>query len=165
MGLMDRVKAQATMAAQKAQEAAQQGKDKLDQAQANRRGDAMLRQLGVIVYADRTGRGTPDSQAKIDKLVNDISAHERENGLNLAADPAQQQPGGQPGPQQPGPQQPGGQQPGGQQPNFPGGSPGPFSGGPTAPDAGSTDASPTSFAPGNFFPGAGSAEPGDAGPT
>jgi hypothetical protein len=158
MGLMDRVKAQATLAAQKAQEAAQQGKDKLDQAQANRRGDAMLRQLGVIVYADRTGRGTPDSQAKIDKLINDISAHERENGLNLAADPAQQ-----PGAQQPGAQQPGAQQ----QPNFPGGSPGPFSGGATStpPGAGGTDAGPTTFAPGSFFPGAGSAEPGDPGPT
>ncbi len=159
MGLMDRVKAQATLAAQKAQEAAQQGKDKLDQAQANRRGDAMLRQLGVIVYADRTGRGTPDSQAKIDKLINDISAHERENGLNLAADPAQQ---------------PGAQQAGAQQSNFPGGSPGPFSGGttntnqgptaPTSPDAGSTGAAPTSFPQGNFFPGADSTEPGDAGP-
>ncbi len=151
MGLMDRVKAQATLAAQKAQEAAQQGKDKLDQAQANRRGDAMLRQLGVVVYADRTGRGTPDSQAKIDKLVNDISAHERENGLNLAADPAQQ---------------PGAQQAGAQQPNFPGGSPGPFSGGSTntPTDAGGTDAGPTSFPQGSFFPGAEPPEPGGPGP-
>jgi hypothetical protein len=83
MGLMDRVKAQATQLAQKTQEAAQEGKSRLDQAQANRRGDAMLRQLGIIVYQDRTGRGSPDSQVKIDNLISDLSARERENGLNL----------------------------------------------------------------------------------
>lgn len=90
MGLMDRVKAQATQLAQQTKDAAEQGKAKLDQAQAGRRADAMLRQLGALVYADRTGRGTSDGQAKIDQLINDISAHERENGLNLTADPAAQ---------------------------------------------------------------------------
>jgi hypothetical protein len=87
---MDRVKAQANQIAQQTREAAEQGKAKLDQAQASRGGGAMLRQLGTLVYADRTGRGAPDSQAKIDQLVNDISAFERENGLNLTADPAAQ---------------------------------------------------------------------------
>ena len=89
MGLMDRVKAQATQLAQQAQEAAQEGKARLDQAQAGRRGDMMLRQLGALVYAERTGRGTSDSQARIEQLINDISEHERQNGLNLA-DPPQQ---------------------------------------------------------------------------
>jgi hypothetical protein len=84
VGLMDKVKAQATQLAQKTQEAAQEGKARLDQAQASRRGDALLRQLGALVFADRTGRGTPDSQAKIDQLISTISAHEQENGLNLA---------------------------------------------------------------------------------
>jgi hypothetical protein len=84
MGLMDKVKAQANQLGQKAQEAAQEGKSRLDQAQANRRGDAMLQQLGIAVYEDRTGRGGPDSQAKIDQLISDLSAHERENGLNLS---------------------------------------------------------------------------------
>jgi hypothetical protein len=83
MGLMDKVKAQATQLAQKTQEAAQEGRARLDQAQAARRGDALLRQLGAAVYAERTGRGTADSQATIDQLVSTISAHERENGLNL----------------------------------------------------------------------------------
>ncbi len=87
MGLMDKVKAQANQLAQKTQEAAQEGRAKLDQAQANRRGDALLRQLGALVFAERTDRGTSDSQAKIDQLITDISAHERENGLNLAAQP------------------------------------------------------------------------------
>ena len=76
MGLMDRVKAQAT-------ELAQQGKAKYDQVQATRRADAMLRNLGALVYQERTGRGVPDSQAQIDKLVADLSAHEAANGINL----------------------------------------------------------------------------------
>jgi hypothetical protein len=84
MGLMDKVKAQANQLAQRTQEAAQEGKARLDQAQANRRGDALLRQLGALVFAERTGRGAPDSQAKIDELISTISAHERENGLNLS---------------------------------------------------------------------------------
>jgi hypothetical protein len=100
MGLMDKFKAQATQLAQKTQEAAQEGKAKLDQAQANRRGDALLRQLGAAVFAERTGRGTTDSQSKIDQLVSDISAHERENGLNLtqATVPPPSSPPDEPGP-------------------------------------------------------------------
>jgi hypothetical protein len=88
MGLMDRVRAQATQLAQQAQDAAQEGKARLDQAQAGRRGDVLLRQLGALVFAERTGRGTADSQAKIDQLISEISAHESQSGLNLA-DPAQ----------------------------------------------------------------------------
>jgi hypothetical protein len=100
MGLMDKVKAQASQVAQKTQETAQSGKAKLDQAQASRHADAMLQQLGTAVYAERSGRGTADSQAKIDKLVNDISAYERDNGLNLTdqPQPTVPQPGSPPDP-------------------------------------------------------------------
>jgi hypothetical protein len=100
MGLMDKVKAQATQLAQKTQEAAQEGKAKLDQAQANRRGDILLRQLGAAVFAERTGRGTADTQATIDQLVSAISDHESENGLNLtqATVPPPGTPADQPGP-------------------------------------------------------------------
>jgi hypothetical protein len=104
MGLMDKVKAQATVLAQKTQETAREGKAKFDQVQATRRADAMLRNLGALVYADRTGRGTSDTQAQIDKLVADISAHEAANGINLSAEPTDPhagQPGG--GPPQSGP--------------------------------------------------------------
>ncbi len=135
MGLMDKVKAQATQLAQKTQEAALEGKAKLDQAQAGRRGDALLRSLGAAVFAERTGRGTADSQGKIDKLIADISAHERENGLNLA-DPSPVVP----------------------QPTFPADPPSPFPGpASTFPGAGSTsfpDAGTTSF------PDAGNPAPG-----
>ncbi len=87
MGLMDKVKAQATQLAQKGQEAAAQGKARIDQVQANRHGDMLLRNLGAAVYAECTGRGSADSQAKIDKLIETISAHEKENGLNLTDQP------------------------------------------------------------------------------
>jgi len=140
MGLMDKVKAQASQLAQKTQEAAQEGKAKLDQAQANRRGDALLRQLGVAVFAERTGRGTPDSQAKIEQLISDISAHERENGLNLSDQPQTNVP----------------------QQNSPADPPSPFAGpaGSSSPDTSS------SFPPSdqNFFPPPGDdPSPGDAG--
>jgi hypothetical protein len=97
MGLMDKVKAQATQLAQKTQETARDSKAKFDQAQGKRHGDAMLRNLGALVYADRTGRGTPDTQQQVDQLVADISAFESENGINLAAQPADQQPADSPG--------------------------------------------------------------------
>ncbi len=99
MGLMDKVKGQANQLAQKTQQTAQEGKAKLDQAQANRRADALFRQVGAAVYADRTGRGA-DNQPKIDKLISDISAIEQENGLNLTDErqPTVPQPGSPPDP-------------------------------------------------------------------
>ena len=153
MGLMDKVKAQATQLAEQTRQAAEQGKAKLDQAQANRRGDQMLRQLGVLVLADRTGRGAPDGQAKIDQLVNDISAYERENGLNLTTEPAApsgvpQQPNPFAGPPQGGP-------PSGGQPQGGGG----FQGGGQAPGGGGFQGGGAGPEPGasgfgqSFFPG------------
>ncbi len=69
MGLMDKVRAQGSQLAQVAQDAAREGKVKLDQAQAKRRADALFRDLGAAVYAERTGRGSPDSKDRIDRLV------------------------------------------------------------------------------------------------
>jgi hypothetical protein len=111
MGLMDKVKAQANQLAQKTQEAAQEGKAKLDQAQANRRGDALLRQLGAAVYAERTGRATAESQAKIEELIGVISAHERENGLNLTSQTGVPQPAAPADPSNPPPGPAGSQYP------------------------------------------------------
>jgi hypothetical protein len=81
MGLMDRVRDQAAQLAQKTQVAAQEGRVMLDQAQARRRADAMFRDLGAAVYAERTGRGGPDGAAKIDRLVKALSRQEAEQGL------------------------------------------------------------------------------------
>jgi hypothetical protein len=103
MGLMDKVKAQATVLAQKTQDTARD-------IQAKRRADVMLRNLGAAVYADRTGRAGPNSQADIDKLIADLKAHEAENGgINLAPESGDQAPA-TPGtvPPQSGPADPGG---------------------------------------------------------
>lgn len=81
MGLMDRVKEQAAVLAQQAQEAAREGRVKLDQAQAKRRADAMFRDLGAALYAERTGRAGPDNAAKMERLVNALKRQEEEQGL------------------------------------------------------------------------------------
>ncbi len=81
MGLMDKVRAQGSQLAQVAQDAAREGKVKLDQAQAKRRADALFRDLGAAVYAERTGRGSPDSKDRIDRLVNALSRQEADQGL------------------------------------------------------------------------------------
>ena len=87
MGLMDRVREQAAQLAQKTQEAAQEGRVMLDQAQARRRADAMFRDLGAAVYAERTSRGGPDGAAKIDRLVKALSRQEAEQGLGDSSSP------------------------------------------------------------------------------
>jgi hypothetical protein len=124
MGLMDKVRAQGTQIAQMAQETAREGKVKLDQAQAKRRADAMFRDLGATVYAERTGRGTPDSQGKIDRLVDALSRQEASQGLgdpdgSAPGDsaPGESKPGeSKPGESKPGDSKPGGSTPGGSTP-------------------------------------------------
>lgn len=77
MPLFDKMKAQATQVAAKAQEAGKAGQAKIEQAQAKRQGDALLRRLGAAVYAQRTG-GKPEDD--VDELVAAITAHEAEHG-------------------------------------------------------------------------------------
>jgi hypothetical protein len=94
MGLMDRVKEQAAQLAQKTQDAAHEGKIRLDQAAAKRRADAMFRELGATVYADRTGRGGADTAAKIERLVKALSDQEAEQGLGETTSPGSAETGG-----------------------------------------------------------------------
>jgi hypothetical protein len=68
----------------------------LDQAQARRRADAMFRDLGAAVYAERTGRGGPDGAAKIDRLVKALSRQEAEQGLGDSGQPPPGQEGSAP---------------------------------------------------------------------
>ena len=166
MGLMDKVRAQATHIAQITQETARDSKAKLDQAQANRRGDALLRNLGAVVYADRTGRGGEDTEAQIDKLISDISAHEAENGISLAPRADQPQASG------PGEATPSSAE---ASPSSAEATPSPAEAGPASstpvPDAGATvpgGAAPESGGavpePGASVPGNAVPEPGGAGP-
>jgi Tfp pilus assembly pilus retraction ATPase PilT len=94
MGLMDKLRARANQFAQRTQvavqEAAREGKSKLDQAQANRRADVLLRNLGAMIYAERTGRGGSDSGARVSALMAEIGAHEKEHGISLEYRPPSQ---------------------------------------------------------------------------
>jgi len=80
MGLMDKVKSQATQLAEKAQQAGQAGQAKLAEVQAKRKADALLLELGGIAYQQRTGRADGAAETRATELVGLIQAHEAEHG-------------------------------------------------------------------------------------
>jgi hypothetical protein len=80
MGLMDKVKQQATQLAEKAQEGVQKGQAKVGEMQAKRHADALLRDLGAAVYADKTGRGDGATPGEIERLLAELRTHEAEHG-------------------------------------------------------------------------------------
>jgi hypothetical protein len=89
MGLLDKVKAQATAATEMAKDAAQKGQAKLDEVQAKKTADGMLRDLGASFYATKTGRTTPSTDADIERLVTALQTYESEHGaLTLAPESA-----------------------------------------------------------------------------
>ena len=89
MGLLDKVKAQATAATAVAKDAAQKGQAKLEEVQSKKGADGMLRDLGAAFYATKTGRATPSTDADIDRLVAALQSHESEHGsLTLAPESA-----------------------------------------------------------------------------
>lgn len=95
MGFLDKVKEGAAQAGAAAKDAAQKGQAKLDVMQATKAADAMLRDLGVAIYAEHTGRGTPATEASAERLVAALQQHEAEHGAlditfesSAAADPA-----------------------------------------------------------------------------
>ena len=80
MGLMDKVKSQATQLAEKAQQAGQMGQAKLVEVQAKRKADALLLELGGLTYLGRVGRGDADGGPRATELVGMIQSHEAEHG-------------------------------------------------------------------------------------
>lgn len=80
MGFMDKMKQQASALAEKAQEGAKVGQERLSQLQAKRQSDAMLLELGGLVYLSRTGRAPEGAEVRIDELVSRLGEHEAENG-------------------------------------------------------------------------------------
>lgn len=87
MGLLDKVKTQAASATAVAKDAAQRGQAKLDAIQARRAADILLRNLGAVVYAQRSGRGAPTADADAERIVASLEAHEAEHGpIDLGAE-------------------------------------------------------------------------------
>ena len=80
MGLLDKVKAQATAATEMAKDAAAKGQAKMNDAQAKKAADGLLRDLGAAYYATQTGRATPTTEADVEHLVAALQAHESEHG-------------------------------------------------------------------------------------
>ena len=89
MGLLDKVKAQATAATEMAKDAAAKGQAKLDEAQSKKAADGLLRDLGAAFYATKTDRATPTTDADIDRLVAALQQHESDHGpITLAPESA-----------------------------------------------------------------------------
>lgn len=83
MPLFDRVKSQAQQAAsqlaEKGKGAAVAGQAKFDELQAKRQIDGLVRDLGQLIYGQRTGRSTPGDTDAIDRIVASISEIEAEH--------------------------------------------------------------------------------------
>ena len=80
MGFMDKVKSQATQVAQKAQDGVKTGQSKLEGAQAKKRQDALLRDLGALLYAERTGNATGETAAEMERILSELRTLEAEAG-------------------------------------------------------------------------------------
>ena len=147
-----------------------QGQDRPGAAQQH--ADGLLRNLGALVYAERTGRAAPDTQDQMTKLIAEISAHEAENGINLSDQPTRWTAVAQGAP----PQGPGSAGPAGPgrravlwpgTSSFPQGNPSfPTSGGSTSfPDSGGTGSSALPAGPGPAQAGGSADGPGSPGGT
>ena len=72
-----------------AKDAAAKGQAKMNDAQAKKAADGMLRDLGAAFYATKTGRATPATEADVERLVTALQAHESEHGpITLAPESA-----------------------------------------------------------------------------
>ena len=85
MGLMDKVKQQAEQALTKAQQGVAQGQAKLDEVQAKRQADQLLRDLGAAYYAAERSGGPRDDVAKALAAVDEHMAAQE---ADRAATPA-----------------------------------------------------------------------------
>ena len=81
MGLMDKVKAQATVLADKAQTGMQQGQTKLQEMQTSKQVDHLLRELGAYVFLSERNRAQPDGEAKVAAIMGQL------DGLEAAGTP------------------------------------------------------------------------------
>lgn len=80
MGLMDKVKAQATQVAAKAQEAGKVGQAKLEAVQAKRKADTLLSELGKVTFDAHEGRGAPGDEKRAADLMEQLRQYEAEYG-------------------------------------------------------------------------------------
>ena len=77
MGLMDKVKAQAEQAVAKGKQGVAQGQTKLEELQAKKRADGLLRNLGAAYYAQQRSAGSPEA---VTAALAAVDAHAAEHG-------------------------------------------------------------------------------------
>ena len=83
----------------KLQQTVDKGKERLDDLQADRKADQLLRDLGAWYYAGRTGRDEGAAAGHIERIVGELGAHEAEHGpLGQKADAPAGAPEGSPSP-------------------------------------------------------------------
>ena len=80
MGFMDKVKEQASAAASAAKDAAAKGQAKVDEMQAKRAADGVLRQLGLAAYQSQVNRAKPSAESDIAQYIETLKAYESEHG-------------------------------------------------------------------------------------
>ncbi len=80
MGLMDKVKEQAAAAASAAKDAAQKGQAKVDEMQARRAADGVLRELGLVVYLTQVDRAPANAESDIAAHIATLKEYETEHG-------------------------------------------------------------------------------------
>ena len=82
MGFLDKVKEQANSLATSVNDTVNKGQTSMDQSQSRKAADALLRDLGAVVYARDTGRGGETTDADVQRLTAALQAHEAQ-GLSL----------------------------------------------------------------------------------
>ena len=80
MALMDKVKAQAAQLAQKAQEAGKAGQAKIEEVQAKRKADGVLRELGLAYFHQQNGGVNDEVTSRMAALIDELKAYEAEHG-------------------------------------------------------------------------------------
>lgn len=81
MGLMDNLKQSANKVASSVNETVSKGQQSMDQSASRKHSDALLRDLGALVYARDSGRGTATTDGDIERITADLRAHEAQGGL------------------------------------------------------------------------------------
>jgi hypothetical protein len=81
MGLLDNLKQSANTLAQSVNDTVAKGQQSMDQSASRKHADALLRDLGALVYARDSGRGTPTVDADIERVTADLRAVEAQGGV------------------------------------------------------------------------------------
>ena len=86
MGFMDKVKAAAQDVAAEAKQATAKAQTKMEQSQTRKKVDDLAKQLGYLIYREKT-QGTP-AGSDADKLIADMGELEKQLAESQAAEPA-----------------------------------------------------------------------------